>query len=106
MMLPHYLYKYRSLSGESFRYTQSILTRNIVYLASVAAFNDPFEGHFKLVMPPETLIEQRQNEAWANQQANSRVRNEAAVLSLTERRDGVLMWSHYADHHRGICIEF
>jgi len=28
------------------------------------------------------------------------------VLSLSERWDSVLMWSHYADNHRGICIEF
>lgn len=28
------------------------------------------------------------------------------VFSLSERWDSVLMWSHYADHHRGVCIEF
>ena len=28
------------------------------------------------------------------------------ILSLTERNDDILMWSHYADCHKGICIEF
>ena len=28
------------------------------------------------------------------------------VFSLTEYRNDILMWSHYADKHRGICIEF
>jgi hypothetical protein len=28
------------------------------------------------------------------------------VLSLSERWNSVLMWSHYADDHRGVCIEF
>jgi hypothetical protein len=28
----------------------------------------------------------------------------AGVLSLSEVRDHPLMWSHYADNHRGICI--
>ena len=28
------------------------------------------------------------------------------VLSLAERWDCPLMWSHYADEHRGICIEY
>jgi hypothetical protein len=28
------------------------------------------------------------------------------VLSLSERWDHPLMWSHYADEHRGLCIEF
>lgn len=27
-------------------------------------------------------------------------------LSLSERWDSPLMWSHYADDHRGVCIEF
>jgi len=28
------------------------------------------------------------------------------VLSLATHWDNALMWSHYADEHRGICIEF
>jgi len=28
------------------------------------------------------------------------------VLSLAERWDSPLMWSHYADEHRGLCIEY
>lgn len=28
------------------------------------------------------------------------------VLSLTEKSDNLLMWSHYADSHRGYCIGF
>jgi hypothetical protein len=28
------------------------------------------------------------------------------VLSLSERWDSILMWSHYADHHRGYCVGF
>ena len=32
--------------------------------------------------------------------------NEAGVLSLSTRRDQVLMWSHYAASHTGICLRF
>ncbi len=28
------------------------------------------------------------------------------VLSLTSKRDSVLMWSHYANSHKGFCLEF
>ena len=31
---------------------------------------------------------------------------EVGVFSLTEYKDDILMWSHYADQHKGICIEF
>ncbi len=28
------------------------------------------------------------------------------ILSLSEKNDDILMWSHYADSHKGICLEF
>lgn len=28
------------------------------------------------------------------------------VLSMTKRNNSPLMWSHYADQHRGVCIEY
>jgi len=38
--------------------------------------------------------------------AQARFRAEAGILSLTERNDDILMWSHYADKHQGICVQF
>lgn len=35
-----------------------------------------------------------------------RVLNSTGVLSLSATGVNVLMWSHYADHHRGICLRF
>lgn len=32
--------------------------------------------------------------------------NEYGILSLSEKNDHILMWSHYADYHKGFCIEF
>jgi hypothetical protein len=28
------------------------------------------------------------------------------ILSLSEKNDDILMWSHYADKHQGICLQF
>lgn len=28
------------------------------------------------------------------------------VLCICKKRDDILMWSHYADSHRGVCLEF
>ena len=28
------------------------------------------------------------------------------VFCVSAKHDDILMWSHYADHHRGICLEF
>lgn len=33
-------------------------------------------------------------------------RDLAKVCSFSEVYDSILMWSHYSDHHRGLCIEY
>lgn len=34
------------------------------------------------------------------------MRNKAKISCFSERNDSILMWSHYASSHRGVCIEF
>ena len=31
---------------------------------------------------------------------------DSRVLCVSELHDNVVMWSHYADHHKGVCFEF
>lgn len=33
-------------------------------------------------------------------------RNSALISCFSQRYDSILMWSHYGDKHKGICIEF
>ena len=47
-MPPKKIYKYRSLVGDAFKYTQAIFSRRQIYLANVNQFHDPFEGKFRL----------------------------------------------------------
>ena len=35
-----------------------------------------------------------------------KIAEKIGVLCLSTGRDDILMWSHYADSHRGICLEF
>jgi hypothetical protein len=39
-------------------------------------------------------------------QSRKAIDEKFGVYSLAERDDNILMWSHYADDHTGICIEF
>ncbi|MEA3226776.1 MAG: DUF2971 domain-containing protein [Planctomycetota bacterium] len=48
----------------------------------------------------ETLIEAMRKQDEKGHREN------AGVLSLSEKWSNILMWSHYADSHRGICIGF
>jgi hypothetical protein len=34
------------------------------------------------------------------------IRCATKVCSFTERSDSIVMWSHYADYHKGFCIEY
>jgi hypothetical protein len=34
------------------------------------------------------------------------MQNENAVFCMTEKKDNILMWAHYADQHAGFCLEF
>src|SRR5262249_3461497 len=33
-------------------------------------------------------------------------RNKIGLCCLTEQCNNILMWSHYADNHKGYCVEF
>ena len=35
-----------------------------------------------------------------------KVLDQSGILCLTEKRDDILMWSHYANGHTGVCLEF
>lgn len=35
-----------------------------------------------------------------------KARNNTLISCFSKRRDSILMWSHYGDKHKGICIEF
>ena len=46
-------------------------------------------------------------ESW--EEANKKLRDDlknSGVFCMSELNDNILMWSHYADNHRGFCIEF
>lgn len=34
------------------------------------------------------------------------ITEEVGVYCVSAKRDDILMWSHYADYHKGICLEF
>lgn len=89
---PNKLYKYKSLSGDSFKHTQAIVLHDEIYFPNREKLNDPFEALFKVYIPsilPQTIIPAK-----------------GGILSLSKKPDDILLWSHYADSHQGVCLEF
>ncbi len=102
------LYKYRTLGAE-LQYALDILVHERLYCADYRALNDPLEGVHRLAeqqhfvaglgnfVEPEELRE-----------LQSLTPDGAApprVCSLSGTADHFLLWSHYADGHRGVAIE-
>lgn len=92
-----------------------------------ATLNDPLEAiipySFKkngITVPPNTeeikkmLSTQLGEGIWETQRGKRILETlpfgipleHALMLSLSKSRDNQLMWAHYADYHKGICMEF
>jgi hypothetical protein len=40
------------------------------------------------------------------EQIRSRIQESLRICSFSERRDSIIMWSHYAERHEGFCLEY
>jgi hypothetical protein len=105
------LYRYRPLSGsDDLRRLYQIIRDHKIWYSAPADFNDPFDCRFCVSMegcPPEDYSPGTPE--WAKQFAEEWLRDEAvanhAILTLSELRDDILMWAHYASSHSGVCLE-
>lgn len=87
------LYKYRDLN--SFKYIVDILVNQRLYSGNYKNMNDPMEGHYLY------------NDGTLNQIVRDKIYTEKNALKfccLSKNPDNYLMWSHYADGHRGIAF--
>ena len=133
---PRHLYKYLSLDSDSLVHSRGILAEASLYWRCPTDFNDPydcapifrisprrdqFRAYLKEVVQergaglPRAERRQhvtqgakvsRQTYETALIEGNAERLAEVGVCSLSEIGDDVLMWAHYADAHRGICLQF
>jgi len=134
--VPRHLYKYRAMtSSDGWNpFTKSAIAGRELYLSSIAQFNEPFEfcwrpGIVRRDVTPDQLRElMRQGDAFSDEQQKAfaettpatferalpvvvewhrqQLEREAGVLAMAAHVDNLLMWSHYADNHKGICLKF
>jgi Protein of unknown function (DUF2971) len=123
--LPSKIYKYRCVNDRS----RQNLMEDTIWLASPDAYNDPYDCVFTVseeeILPVlrQTLNEELARILGGNSPADmdpnhaDRLLAEALekmrswrgatkICSFSAASDIILMWSHYADHHRGFCIEY
>lgn len=129
---PKHLYKYRAIN----EFTERLITQQEIYAAAPKEFNDPFEAkpvfEMDLNSPAgkEWFMDRAKRHGIKNPSKRLQLFREAqrrfevkpvttesagfqnlydsgiGIYCLTEEKANLLMWPHYADSHRGICLEF
>ena len=121
---PRYLYKYRSIKS-----AVQFLENSCIYFSNYKDFNDPFESACKKKcdFTPQEYFEAFQRwgvDLFSSMQKAEEIRlghvngvelqrqvadlilNGFAYFCMAENPDNILMWSHYADSHKGVCLKF
>ncbi|EMN8763442.1 MULTISPECIES: DUF2971 domain-containing protein [Serratia] len=99
------LFKYRKFDKSCLE----LLLNRELWFASPATLNDPFEAESSIhevldavwARYPIPTTERKAYEEYLHQQLSS-----AGICSFSKARKNQLMWSHYADEHKGVCIGF
>lgn len=131
---PSFFYRYYPINDENKIFIEKIFTHNELYFPSPKKFNDPFDSRNPVSYEgtvaewekyigdridkyfPNLTKEQKKikiNEL-AQKASNSSIFDsfpdsyidEMGVFCMSEKNDNILMWSHYTDGHKGICLEF
>lgn len=116
------LYKYVNLKD-----AKLILGDQTIFLQTAENFNDPFELHLGFIEPsgledflellkkqhlytPELEGELRAIGEETFKESNTKAllgcRSTYGIYCMSKINDSTLMWSHYADKHKGVCIGF
>jgi hypothetical protein len=104
---PKTLYKYRSLAPEfSKSFVRSILRDSQIYLSSPNQFNDPFECQADILVERDDPLVAGMSKLQLLETARANLRSLLSIYSMSAVNNSVLMWSHYADNYRGICLGF
>jgi hypothetical protein len=128
MCMPSKLYKYRLIDD----FTKDIILNRRVYFCAPADFNDPFDCKMPLdFSATDTELQEWVTKVGSNlpvrvatmmskgkagltpvffeqlkQKYVQRLSRESSVFCVSEQRDDILMFAHYANGHKGCCLEF
>lgn len=97
--IPKSVFKFFSITEHNL----NALTDRYIYLPHFSKFNDPFDCNFR-------LIDFKKQNKKSNQKKRERILFEnfenIGISCFSRKNDSILMWSHYAENHKGFCIEF
>jgi hypothetical protein len=96
---PQRLYRYRSL--KKFDRELEALEHNYLFCGAYITLNDPMEGVFR-----SSKVFRESDNYRATRREIVDNKTQLGMCSFSEVHDHELMWAHYADQYRGICIAY
>ena len=90
------LYKYKSL--DNFKFFVDIILKKRLYAANYQNLNDPMEGYYLYSDEPNSPNSPNLVDVIKDKKQKLR------IVSLSRNANHLLMWSHYANGHRGVAI--
>lgn len=118
-----YIYKYFEIN----KYTIEVLVNNALHFSNPINFNDPFDCSFNLDLVPNSdadkslhikfNLKEDQQELFESgfkdniskecgAVFNKKLLSMINITCFSENVDNFLLWSHYADSHKGLCLKF
>lgn len=116
--IPVKLYKYQPINDHVREQRLKSIKENNIWVSKATTLNDPFDcnSHYFDEKELAELIEQANIDLRTGRTSNELIENlhetlelnrkDMQICSLTSKVNNMPMWSHYADNHKGICIEY
>jgi len=98
-VIPRYLYRYRSL--QQFNREMDCIKQAYLYCANFVQMNDPMEGFYS-----ESKLLEKARDIGGIRAAIASRKTMIGMCAFSEVFNHELMWAHYADQFRGICITY
>lgn len=107
--VPEKLYRYFPLGSRNkdlCKRIRDILEKSRLYCPARPQLNDPFDCIVKLTYGTDVNSNEYRERREQESAMQGRVDTQTGILSFSESRDNILAWSHYANSHYGLCLEF
>jgi hypothetical protein len=103
-----YLYQYISISG-ALKFIDNLQ----LMVSKPQRFNDPYDCIYDLIQfkhIPKKYLQNGHKEDYVRELFSKKIFPDTlknmGVSCFSETGDNMLMWSHYADCHQGICVAY
>jgi len=109
--IPKKLFQYNTLLDDKYNYyieknnlRLKTLEKNEIYVANYRSFNDPFE--FEMLSIDIDKLKNDNYDIKEIEKFLDEFKNKILVSCFTTIKDNMPMWAHYANNHKGYCVEY